>query len=133
MIDLMVLQRRPPSGIIEPCLPSKVARPPPGPLWVREIKHEGDRLMVHPDDERVSCFTRNGHDWVDRFPSIFDAALRLNAQSFLIDGEGIIIGENVTPDFHARRQKRPLDAVASTASAAVITGGFGVFAKKPRL
>jgi hypothetical protein len=29
-------QRRP-SGFIEPCLPSKVDRPPTGPLWVHEI------------------------------------------------------------------------------------------------
>jgi ATP-dependent DNA ligase len=44
----MVVQRRRPSGFIEPCLPSKVARPPSGPLWVHEIKHDGYRLMVAP-------------------------------------------------------------------------------------
>jgi hypothetical protein len=32
--------RRPP-GFIEPCQPSTVARPPSGPLWVHEIKHDG--------------------------------------------------------------------------------------------
>jgi ATP-dependent DNA ligase len=40
----MVLRRR--SGFIEPCAPSKAARPPSGPLWVHEIKHDGYRLMV---------------------------------------------------------------------------------------
>ena len=35
-----------PSGFIEPCLPSKVARPPSDPRWVHEIKHDGYRLMV---------------------------------------------------------------------------------------
>ena len=30
-----------PSGFIEPCLPSKMDRPPIGPLWVHEIKHDG--------------------------------------------------------------------------------------------
>ena len=43
----MILQH--PSGFIEPCLPSKVARPPSGPLWVHEIKHDGYRLMVRRD------------------------------------------------------------------------------------
>jgi bifunctional non-homologous end joining protein LigD len=62
----MVHQRRRPSGFIEPCLPSKVARPPSGPLWVHEIKHDGYRLMVRRDGARVRCFTRNGHDWADR-------------------------------------------------------------------
>ena len=37
---------------------------------------------------RVRCFTRNGHDWADRFPARVDAASRIKAQSFLIDGEG---------------------------------------------
>jgi len=59
---------RHPSGFIEPCLPSKVARPPSGPLWVHEIKHDGYRLMLRRDGARVQCFTRNGHDWADRFP-----------------------------------------------------------------
>ena len=61
--------------------------------------------MVRRDGLRVRCFTRNGHDWTDRFPSIVDAALRLNAQSFLIDGEAIIIGDDGTHDFHALRSR----------------------------
>jgi ATP-dependent DNA ligase len=65
---------RRPSGFIEPCLPSKVARPPSGPLWVLEIKHDGYRLMVRPDGARVRCFTRNGHDRAVRFPAIVEAA-----------------------------------------------------------
>jgi hypothetical protein len=56
----MVLKRRRPSGFIEPCLPSKVARPPSGPLWVHKIKHDGYRLMVRRDGSRVRCLTRNG-------------------------------------------------------------------------
>ena len=63
----MIVRR--PSGFIEPCQPSKVARPPSGPLWVHEIKHDGYRLMVRRDGARVRCFTRNGHDWADRFPA----------------------------------------------------------------
>jgi len=66
-----VHDRAPSSGFIEPCLPTKVARPPSGPLWVHEIKHDGYR--------RVRCFTRDGHDWADRFPAIVDAALRIKA------------------------------------------------------
>jgi hypothetical protein len=33
-------------GFIEPCQPSKVDRPPSGPLWVHEIKHDDYWLMV---------------------------------------------------------------------------------------
>jgi bifunctional non-homologous end joining protein LigD len=97
---------RHPSGFIEPCLPSKVARPPSGPLWVHEIKHDGYRLMVRRDGSRIRCFTRNGHDWADRFPAIVDAALRIKASSLLIDGEVVIISDDGMPDFHALRSKR---------------------------
>ena len=79
-----------PSGFIAPCLPSRAARPPSGPLWVHEIKHDGYRLMVRRDGARVRCFTRNGYDWADRFPAIVAAALRIKAASFLIDGEAVI-------------------------------------------
>jgi ATP-dependent DNA ligase len=100
----MIVRR--PSGFIEPCQPSKVARPPSGPLWVHGIKHDGYRLMVRRDGERVRCFTRNGHDWADRFPAIVDAADRIKAQSFLIDGEAVIARDDGTPDFHALRSQR---------------------------
>jgi bifunctional non-homologous end joining protein LigD len=61
--------------------------------------------MVRRDGARVRCFTRNGHDWVDRFPAIVDAASRIQASSFLIDGEAIIIGDDGTYDFHALRSR----------------------------
>ena len=96
---------RHPSGFIEPCLPSEVDRPPSSPLWVHEIKHDGYRLMLRRDGSRIRCFTRNGHDWADRFPAIVDAALRIEATSFLIDGEAVIARDDGTADFHALRSR----------------------------
>ena len=61
--------------------------------------------MVRLDGSRVRCFTRNGHDWADRFPAIVDAAHRLKAQSFLIDGEAVIARDDRTPDFRALRSR----------------------------
>ena len=49
-----------PSGFVEPCRPSKAPRPPPGPQWVHEIKHDDFRLMVRREGVRVRCFTRRG-------------------------------------------------------------------------
>jgi len=95
------LKNRQASGFIKPCLPSKVSRPPSGALWVHEIKHDGFRLMVRREGPRIRCFTRNGNDWADRFPSIVEAALLIKATSFLIDGEVVIIGDDGTPDFRA--------------------------------
>ena len=57
-----------------------MARPPSGPLWVHEIKHDGCRLIVRWDGLGVRCFTRNGHDWADRLPAIVDAARIANGK-----------------------------------------------------
>jgi ATP-dependent DNA ligase len=58
-----------------------VARPPSGPLWVHEIKHDGYKLMVRRDGLRVRRFTCGGHDWADRFPAIVNAALGIKTTS----------------------------------------------------
>jgi bifunctional non-homologous end joining protein LigD len=57
--------------------------------------------MVRRDGSRVRCFTRNGYDWADRFPAIVDAALRIKATSFLIDGEAVICRDDGLSDFYA--------------------------------
>jgi ATP-dependent DNA ligase len=55
------------------------------------------------DGPRVRCFTRNGHEWADRFPAIVDAAARIKAQSFLIDGDAVIARDDRVSDFRALR------------------------------
>jgi ATP-dependent DNA ligase len=72
-------------------------------VWVHEIKHDGFRLMVRREGSRVRCFTRGGYDWADRFPAIVDAASRLRAQSFLIDGEAVVCRPDGLSDFDALR------------------------------
>ena len=42
------------------------SKPPVGPQWVHEIKHDGYRLIVRRDRDAVRLFTRRGHDWSDR-------------------------------------------------------------------
>jgi ATP-dependent DNA ligase len=71
---------------IPPCLPSPAERLPSGPGWVHEIKHDGFRMMIRRDGAGVRLFTRNGHDWTDRYPLIAEAAGALRARSCLIDG-----------------------------------------------
>ena len=61
-------------AFIEPCLPSPADRPPSGPDWVHEIKLDGFRMMVRRDPAGVRLLTRNGYDWIGRFPRIAAAA-----------------------------------------------------------
>ena len=81
-----MLQR---TGFIEPCLPSPAERPPVGPGWMHEIKHDGYRLMARRDAAGVRLLTRNGHDWTGRFPLIAAAVEALRVTSCLIDGEAV--------------------------------------------
>jgi bifunctional non-homologous end joining protein LigD len=60
----MLSRPAPPSGFIEPCLPSPADRVPSGPNWVHEIKHDGFRMMVRRDaagvrdGDGMPCFDR---------------------------------------------------------------------------
>jgi ATP-dependent DNA ligase len=64
----MALRRNFPEGFVEPCIPIRATRPPSGPDWIHEIKHDGYRLIVRRDGETVRLFIRRGHDWTERYP-----------------------------------------------------------------
>jgi bifunctional non-homologous end joining protein LigD len=94
------------STFIPPCLPSRAERPPSGPGWVHEIKHDGFRMMVRRDPDGVRLITRNGHDWTDRFPLIAQAAGALRIRSFLLDGEAVACDRDGMPSFDRLRYRR---------------------------
>ena len=85
---------RPSAGFIQPCLPSPAARPPRGPGWIFEIKHDGYRLMIRRSGESVRIYTRRGADWTPRFPRIVEGVRKLRVSSVLLDGEGVIFDDN---------------------------------------
>jgi bifunctional non-homologous end joining protein LigD len=95
-----------PQRLFEPCIPTHEAKVPSGPDWIHEIKHDGYRLIVQREGKRVRLFTRNGHDWTERYPLIVEAALRNRATSFVIDGEAVLLGVDGVSDFdrlHSRK------------------------------
>jgi bifunctional non-homologous end joining protein LigD len=81
---------RRPLGFIEPCQPSAAHKPPSGPGWIHEIKHDGYRMMAWRAGRRVRLFTRNGNDWSELFPAVVAAVSALEARSCLIDGEAAV-------------------------------------------
>ena len=66
---------------------------------MHEIKHDGYRLIVRRQDDRVRLFTRRGFDWTDRFARIVEAARKLKAGAFVIDGEAVVCGADGIADF----------------------------------
>jgi bifunctional non-homologous end joining protein LigD len=83
----------------QPCIPTRGTEVPAGPDWFHEIKHDGYRLIVQREGKRVRLLTRRGYDWSDRYPLIAEAALRLRKQSFVIDGEAVVLGPDGISDF----------------------------------
>jgi bifunctional non-homologous end joining protein LigD len=91
-------KRRAP-GFIEPCIPTQADKPPVGPDWIHEIKHDGYRLIVRKKDDRVRLFTRRGYDWTDRFPLIRDAVAALRQRALVLDGEAVVCDDDGTANF----------------------------------
>jgi bifunctional non-homologous end joining protein LigD len=99
-------------GFVDPCIPSRALKPPPGPDWVHEIKHDGYRLIVRREGEAVRLFTRRGYDWTERYPAIANAAAKLKARSFTLDGEAVVCGADGVAVFDAlHRRGRISDAI----------------------
>ena len=100
---------------VEPCLPSPAKRPPDGPGWIHEIKHDGFRIMARRDGAGVRLFTRNGHNFTAGFPLAAAAVAALPGRSFLIDGEVIVADNHGLAVFELIRRKRHGDAAVSVA------------------
>ena len=90
----------------DPCIPTRGTKVPVGEAWLHEIKHDGYRLIVQRDGERVRLWTRNGHDWSGRFPLITEATLRNRNSSFVIDGEAVLLGVDGRSDFNGLHSRK---------------------------
>jgi ATP-dependent DNA ligase len=71
----------------------------------------------------VRLFTRNGHDWTDRYPLILEAALRNRQTSFVIDGEAVLLGVDGISDFNGLHSRRHNDEVQLYAFDILALGG----------
>src|SRR5215472_6094821 len=87
-----------PASFIQPCLPSVAQRPPSGPGWAHELKHDGYRLQIHVRDGRVRLYTMNAGDWTGRYPLIVEEARRLPG-SAILDAEVVCSDEDGVPSF----------------------------------
>src|SRR5271170_1465316 len=92
VLSAMLPRRLRADGFIDRCIPTRATKPPAGPGWVHEIKHDGYRLIVRSEGDTVRLFTRRGHDWTARYPAIAGAAAKLRANSFTMDGEAVVCG-----------------------------------------
>ena len=65
-------------------------KPPSGPKWVHEIKHDGYRMQARIDGGKVRLLTRKALDWTERFRASPTRSSELGLGSALIDGEIVV-------------------------------------------
>jgi len=92
---------RPCLSFIPPQLPSLTDQPPEGDNWIHEVKHDGYRTMLLIERRTALAYTRNGHDWSDRYPGIVVAAGKLPCRNAIFDGDVIVQDGRGVSDFEA--------------------------------
>ena len=80
-------------GFIKPQLATLKGEAPSGAQWIHEIKYDGYRAQIHVDGG-ARIFTRNGHDWTNRFSRIANS-FNLKSQT-IFDGEIVVVYEERT-------------------------------------
>src|ERR1700726_1305650 len=63
---------------------------PRGPEWQFEPKWDGFRCLLSRDGTEVDLRSKSGEDLTRYFPELVEAALKLRAKTFLLDGEIVV-------------------------------------------
>jgi bifunctional non-homologous end joining protein LigD len=63
-------------------------------------------VVIQREGKRVRLFTRNGHDFPERYPLIVESALRNRTTHFVIDGEAVLLGVDGISDFNALHSRK---------------------------
>lgn len=74
---------------------------------VVEQKLDGLRVQVHREGDRVAVFSRTLRDVTDEMPGVVEVAHAVDADSFILDGEGLWVGEDGTPRSFQDSMSRP--------------------------
>lgn len=88
-------------AFVPPALCEPRKRPPDGAQWLHEMKYDGYRLQIILERGRARLFTREGHDWSERFGLLRQTAEKLPMQSAIIDGEAVVFDARGVSDFTA--------------------------------
>lgn len=86
-------------SFVSPELATLSSEVPEGKGWLHEVKYDGYRLIAARAGDRVRLWTRSGLDWTAKFPSVAAALVKLDAKSFLLDGEVVVFDSHGKSDF----------------------------------
>ncbi|HEU4319812.1 MAG TPA: ATP-dependent DNA ligase [Acidimicrobiia bacterium] len=74
---------------------------------VVERKLDGLRVQVHRDGDRIAIYSRNLRDITDELPGVVEATAKLEAGSFILDGEGLVLDSDGVPLAFQDTMSRP--------------------------
>jgi bifunctional non-homologous end joining protein LigD len=72
---------------------------PSGRDWIHEIKLDGYRIQATKAGGKVTIYTRNGHDWTDKFAVLAKSIGKLASKDFILDGEAVVFDEKGRTSF----------------------------------
>src|SRR3954469_12224943 len=97
--------RRHAPAFVAPMAAEIVDRLPEGDDWMYEVKFDGYRAEVIKNGDRIQLRSRNDKDLTPAYPAVRDAALRLRAESAVVDGEVVAIDASGRPSFQALQHR----------------------------
>jgi len=78
---------------------------PEGEHWTYEVKWDGYRALLLKDHGHVQLRSRNDNNLTVTYPTIHAAALKLKAETALLDGEIVALDPNGKPSFQALQHR----------------------------
>lgn len=81
--------------------------------WLYEFKFDGYRILARIGRGKVRLFTRAGHDWTDKLPTLAKEIAGWGLKSCWLDGELVALGPDGLPNFNALQNA--FDASRTTA------------------
>jgi len=95
---------RPAVEFIAPQLATSCDVVPAAGRWLTELKFDGYRIAAYVDGDHAQCFTRSGHDWTHRMPTVAAALRGIGLQDSWLDGELIAVDASGMPQFQKLQQ-----------------------------
>jgi bifunctional non-homologous end joining protein LigD len=71
--------------------------------WIFEIKFDGYRAIAEVDKKNVKLYSRNGLDFSDDYPAVFESLKKLKLQA-VFDGEIVALDKQDRPSFQLLQQ-----------------------------
>lgn len=86
--------------LIKPFEPMSCQSVPDGHDWLFQMKWDGVRIITYFDGKETKLFNRKKNERTHHFPELLPINSYCSAQSVILDGEVIALGENGRPSFH---------------------------------